>query len=70
MADEADMAQERMEAEAELLARKPRPKAMPEPTGLCIFCGAPAEHTPHFCSTDCASDWDRENKIRRAQGLA
>lgn len=39
MADDADRTQERMEAEAEMLARQPRRAAMPKPTGRCIYCG-------------------------------
>jgi hypothetical protein len=68
MADEADMTQDRMEAEAELRRKQTRSDGLPPVTGQCLYCGeATAEH---FCSTDCRKDWDREQKIRRAQGLA
>lgn len=69
MADEADITQARMEAEAELARRYTRPvNALPTPEGQCLYCG---DETPaHFCSTDCRHAWDLEHKIRRAQGLA
>jgi hypothetical protein len=71
MADDADRTQDRMEAEAELLARQPRLSAMPTPNGRCIYCGELlAETQTHFCSTECGHDWQREQTIRRAQGLA
>lgn len=71
MADDADRTQYRMEAEAELLARQPRRAAMPKPTGRCIYCGdLLAETQTHFCSTECSQEWQREQTIRRAQGLA
>jgi len=71
MADDADRTQDRMEAEAELLARQPRNPAMPKPNGRCIYCGElMAESQTHFCSTECRQEWLREQTIRRAQGLA
>jgi hypothetical protein len=68
MADEADMTQARIEAEDAMRAKQAPAPALPPFTGQCLYCGEAT--AKHFCSTDCRKDWDREIKIRRAQGLA
>lgn len=70
MADDADATQDRMEVEAALLARERKKPAMPAPTGDCFYCGDLTSDTEHFCSTDCRQAWDKENAIRKRQGLA
>lgn len=80
MADEADMTQARIEAEDAMRAKQTPAPALPPATGRCLYCDEPTvvieigqtlpDYTPHFCSTECRQDWQRENKIRRAQGLA
>ena len=70
MADEADLAQQHMEDEAAMRARQRTPQTMPEPTGECLYCGDTAPEAQHFCSTHCRQDWDREQAIKKRQGLA
>ena len=69
MADDADITQDRMEAEAAIIARQVRKPAMPKPNGRCLYCDDPAGDHQHFCSTECSQDWQREQSIKRAQGL-
>lgn len=35
-------------------------------TGSCLFCGEPLDKSRRWCDKDCASDWERE---RRMKGL-
>ena len=70
MADEADATQERMEVEEAFRRRQRTGPLLPPANGRCLYCSDPVDDGQHFCSIDCRQDWDKEQKIRKAQGLA
>ena len=58
MADDADRAQQHIEAElGGLLSR--RCAEAPAATGLCLNCGAVVDPPRRWCDADCRDDWQR-----------
>ncbi len=57
MSDEADLAQEHIEAEQAMRRRyaKPAQKEFEE-TGLCLNCAQPVAPTNRWCDKDCMQD--------------
>jgi hypothetical protein len=39
------------------------------PKGKCHYCEEPVEHPKLFCNGECASDYDREEKIKARAGI-
>lgn len=60
MADEVDIAQERMELEyryARLAAQHFRAEA--SATGECLWCGEALEDGRRWCNAECRDSWER-----------
>lgn len=71
MADEADIAfdSEQRHLTHALAAQRSR-SAVLRPAGSCHFCGnAEGIEQRLFCDSDCASDWEYEDSLRRRLGL-
>ena len=70
MADEADLA---FYAEQEhltgALSAQHRHRPLPRPVGYCHHCGSPDVGVRLFCDSDCAADWEYQDKLRRKLGL-
>lgn len=64
MADEADMAGDRMEWE-EALRRRAVHKADAVFTGHCHYCHEPLQEPMRWCNGDCRSDWEYEQRQLR-----
>lgn len=58
MATIDDMASEREQQELER-ARAFRKPVGPDPTGHCLYCGAPLAEGLRWCDVDCRDDWER-----------
>lgn len=56
MADEADMANAKMEMELEFLVRT-RMKEPPQEGGTCLYCGAELPGSLRFCPPEDGDDW-------------
>lgn len=67
MADDADMAQVRMEQEEEFRRRAPRPPSLPY-CGLCYYCGNDVPDPKKYCDGDCASDHAFELRMKERNG--
>lgn len=68
MADEADIASARMEAEEELRRKAPKKPELP-PRGSCYYCWEPLQHPLKFCpGGDCVEDWEFEQKMKARNG--
>jgi len=71
MADEADLAfdsEQRYLTQA--LAAQRRRSGVLQPTGSCHHCGNEEGLGARlFCDSDCASDWEYEDGLRRKLGL-
>lgn len=37
--------------------------------GYCHYCYEPVAHPQRFCDLDCRSDWDKEDRMRRINGI-
>jgi hypothetical protein len=71
MADEADRADQEVETSLQEALYRIRSvkKAQPaQPRGECFFCEAALDLDKRFCDSDCASDYEREERIRRSTG--
>lgn len=68
--DEADIAQARMEQEEEWRRRYSRQSPSLPRTGYCHWCGEAVRGDRLFCDADCRDDWERERRMRRANGSA
>ena len=71
MADEADIAfdSEQRHLTHALAAQRSR-SAVLRPVGTCHFCGNDEGIADRlFCDTDCASDWEYEDSVKRRLGL-
>lgn len=66
MADEIDKANEHIEMELALLVRRRR--ATIHPVGFCYYCETRLREGLLFCDTDCATDYEREQRIKRIAG--
>lgn len=60
MADEADIAAEHLERAMGLILRR-RAEAGPEPTGRCLWCGAPLRRPLRWCDAECRDDWEKNH---------
>ena len=72
MADEADLAfdSEQRHLTQALAAQRKRGGAL-KPVGYCHHCGHEVGIAERlFCDTDCASDWEYQDKLRRRLGLS
>lgn len=36
-----------------------------KPCGCCHWCQSPTKASSLFCDKDCASDWERDDRMRR-----
>src|SRR4051812_44953601 len=71
MADEADLAfdSEQRHLSHALAAQRQRGSVL-RPIGCCHYCGNDeAIEQRLFCDSDCASDWDYQDTLRRKLGL-
>jgi hypothetical protein len=68
MADEADIAQARMERELGLILGAKRATDQPEAIGRCHYCDEDIGSGLVFCGSDCRDDWQREKRLRQRQG--
>jgi hypothetical protein len=71
MADEADLAfdSEQRHLSQALAAQRSRGGVL-QPIGSCHHCGNDEGIGQRlFCDTDCAADWEYEDKLRRRLGL-
>jgi len=70
MADEADLAFDSEQRHLALaLAAQRRRHGGLRPIGLCHHCGGSGIEDRLFCDSDCASDWEYEDSLRRRLGL-
>lgn len=60
MADDADRAQQHIDAELAHLVARRRAEA-PAATGFCLHCGAVVDPPRRWCDADCRDDWQREH---------
>ena len=56
--DEVDITAERLEREMARLLRLRRASG-PQPTGACLWCGAPLAPPLRWCDADCRDDWEK-----------
>jgi predicted nucleic acid binding AN1-type Zn finger protein len=71
MADEADLAfdSEQRHLTSALAAQRSRVRAL-KAVGCCHYCGnTEGVDDRLFCDSDCATDWDYEDALRRRLGL-
>ncbi len=57
--DDADLTQERLEREADLLLAASRKPSGPAPTGFCLHCGEPVLPLRRWCDAECRDEWER-----------
>jgi hypothetical protein len=72
MADEVDIAFEAQERHLSLAlaAQRKAGGQRLQATGICHYCGNPQDMGVRlFCDSDCSQDWEREDSLRRKQGL-
>lgn len=62
MADEIDLAQEKIEGSLALALAMINTKPEVEPTGLCVMCGDDVGPSVRFCSVLCRNDYDSKKK--------
>jgi hypothetical protein len=69
MADEVDMAfdveQQNLNS---AIAAQLKQKSSLHPIGVCHYCDTTVNLKQLFCNSDCASDWERIDKQRKASG--
>jgi hypothetical protein len=71
MSDDADRAEERIEAaisDAIAHVRHKMKQASISPCNACHFCGEWVKAGVLFCSRECASDWQYQQDRKKAQG--
>lgn len=66
--DDADRAQDRIENTVADAIREARRAHGMMPTGFCIYCGEGVKPNYLFCTSECSSDWHREQAMRRING--
>lgn len=65
MADDADLAQARLEREESLRRRWAVPPRAAGPyTGYCYNCGARVPSPRRWCDADCRDDWEKRHVQR------
>lgn len=62
MADEADIANDRVQKTLDLTMRTVNTKIKDNDTGLCIWCGEPIHDKRRWCSVECRDEQERFNK--------
>lgn len=73
MADDADMAGDRIEIETKRYldaidkAIKAQAQQLPA-IGVCYYCDGTAPPGRSFCSKSCSDDWDHEQKRKKEMG--
>lgn len=66
MADEADIANERVELIISTALKVRRPIG-PVPNGRCYNCAEPVADGLRWCDNDCRDDWQKRKDIRTRQ---
>jgi hypothetical protein len=71
MADEADIAfdSEQRHLTQALAAQRRQSRSVLHPIGSCHNCGSDGIAQRLFCDSDCASDWEYQDSLRRRLGL-
>lgn len=71
MADEADLAfdVEQQTINSAINAQR-KQKTRLHPIGVCHYCHSTVNAVQLYCNSDCAEDWDREDRLRRDAGTA
>jgi hypothetical protein len=72
MADEVDLAFEAQERHLSMAiaAQRRAGSRQLKPMGSCHWCGNTEDLGVRlFCDADCSRDWEREDSLRRKQGL-
>jgi hypothetical protein len=70
MADEADLAFYAEQGHlTQALAAQPRDSQVLRRAGYCHNCGSTQAGERLFCDSDCASDWEYQDTLRRKLGL-
>ena len=66
MADLADIAQEKLDAEmaARLFALKQTGDKHIHATGQCLNCDAPLPNPMRWCNFECQEDWSARDKVK------
>jgi hypothetical protein len=59
MADEADVSQDRMEAEEARRRALAQPVGIPKGTGECLYCTAKLDDDRRWCDSECRADFER-----------
>jgi hypothetical protein len=70
MADEADLAFYAEQGHlTQALAARPQHGPAPRPAGYCHNCCSTDVGVRLFCDSDCAADWEYQDRLRRKLGL-
>ena len=65
--DDADMAEERMEQEAEFRRRAPKKPELPY-KGQCYYCATDLPHPKKFCDKECSEGFEFEQRMLERNG--
>lgn len=69
LADEAEMAFDiEQQNLSSAIAAQLKQKSSLHPIGVCHYCDSTVNLKQLFCNSDCAKDWEREDKQRRVAG--